>query len=103
MPPANLDTLEAIMPKKRPAPVTDERLPAAVGVAALAALCQLSRSRFHALVRAGVFPPPQQPPGRRPHYPTELIRRCLDIRHTGVGANGQVVMFNRRTPAKPKR
>ena len=85
------------MAKKRHAPLPGDGLPAAVSVSALAALCCLSRSRFHALIVAGVFPPPQRTPGRRPHYPTDLIRQCLDIRRTGVGANGGVVMFNTRT------
>ncbi|VTR95791.1 unnamed protein product [Gemmata massiliana] len=49
---------------------------------------------------AGVFPPPTRTPGRRPHYPAGLIRRCLDIRRTGVGENG-VVMFNRRGMEEP--
>lgn len=88
------------MAKKRPAPEPGDGLPAAVSVTGLAALCRLSRSRFHALVVAGVFPPPRRTPGRRPHYPTDLIRQCLDIRDTGVGANGEVVMFNSRTVTK---
>ena len=91
------------MAKKRPAPEPGGKLPIAVSVTDLAALCRLSRSRFHALVVAGVFPPPVRTPGRRPHYPTELIRQCLGIRRTGVGANGEVVMFNTRTPAKASR
>lgn len=62
----------------------------------MAARGQLSRSRFHVLVRAGVFPEPRRDVGRRPYYPTDLIERCLEVRQTGVGANGQVVMFNRR-------
>lgn len=91
------------MAKKRPAPEAGDGLPAAVSVTDLAALCRLSRSRFHALILAGVFPSPQRTPGRRPHYPTDLIRQYLDIRRTGVGANGEVVMFNARTPNKANR
>lgn len=67
-----------------------------MSVSEMAARCSLSRSRFSALVSAGVFPGPQREPGRRPYYTSELIERCLDVRRTGVGANGRVVMFNRR-------
>lgn len=88
------------MAKQRHGPEPGGGLPAAVSVTDLAARCRLSRSRFHALVLAGVFPPPVRTPGRRPHYPTELIRQCLDIRRTGVGANGGVVMFNTRNVTK---
>lgn len=91
------------MAKKRPAPEPGDGLPAAASVTDLAALCRLSRSRFHALVLAGVFPPPVRTPGRRPHYPTALIQQCLDIRRTGVGANGEVAMFNSRTVTKATR
>ena len=97
MPPTNPVTLEATMPKKhtaQPVPVSAE--PAAVSVTDMATRCQLSRSRFSALVLAGVFPKPRREAGRRPYYPPDLIRQCLDIRRAGVGANGQVVMFNRR-------
>ncbi|MBY0513921.1 MAG: hypothetical protein K2P78_08425, partial [Gemmataceae bacterium] len=81
----------------------DEIEPAAVSVTDMAARCQLSRSRFSALVLAGVFPKPQREVGRRPYYPPALIRQCLDIRRAGVGANGHVVMFNRRPVKRPKR
>jgi predicted DNA-binding transcriptional regulator AlpA len=73
---------------------------AAVSVSEMAALCQLSRSRFHALVREGVFPRPvQNRSGKRPFYTAELIERCLEIRQTGIGLGGLPVLFNRR----PKR
>jgi hypothetical protein len=74
---------------------------AAVSVSEMASLCQLSRSRFHALVRQGVFPRPVRgSEGKRPHYTQELIQRCLEIRSTGIGQNGQIVLFNR--PARKR-
>lgn len=89
------------MSKKRPANVPEGSQRAAVSVSEMAALCSLSRSRFHTLVREGVFPKPVQ--GKRPHYTQELIQQCLDIRRTGIGANGQVVLFNRRAGKKADR
>jgi len=92
------------MSKKRPASVPESSQRAAVSVSEMASLCQLSRSRFHTLVREGIFPCPVQPgEGKRPYYTQELIRQCLDIRRSGIGANGQVVLFNRRTGKKPDR
>jgi predicted DNA-binding transcriptional regulator AlpA len=89
------------MPKKRPASVPEGSQRAAVSVSEMASLCQLSRSRFHTLVREGVFPPAVHPGGgKRPYYTHELIQQCLDIRRTGIGQNGQVVLFNRRTGKK---
>src|ERR1700685_179080 len=74
---------------------------AAVSVLEMALLCQLSRSRFNALVKEGVFPRPvQQGEGKRPHYTQELIQRCLEIRRTGIGLNGRIVLFNRRPKKK---
>ena len=70
---------------------------AAVTVTEMAALCQLSRSRFYTLMQAGAFPPPvQHESTKRPYYLRELIEICLEVRRTGVGVDGRVVLFNRR-------
>lgn len=92
------------MSRKKPTSVPDRSEKAATSVSETASLCQLSRSRFHALVRAGVFPKPVQPGGgKRPYFTPELVRQCLDIRRTGIGADGKVVLFNRRPEKKPER
>lgn len=80
---------------------------AAVTVREMAELCQLSRSRFYDLVDAGVFPQPvQHPSSKRPMYDRQLQDKCLEIRRTGIGANGIPVLFNRKPkktePSKPK-
>ena len=75
---------------------------AAATVTEVAALCQLSRSRFYELVRAGVFPQPvQNGAGNRPIYVREQIEKCLEIRATGVGLNNTVIVFNRRRASGP--
>lgn len=89
------------MSKKRPGKVPEGTQRAAVSVSEAAELCLLSRSRFHTLVREGIFPKPIQ--GKRPYYTQELLQQCLDIRRTGIGANGEVVLFNRRATKKPDR
>ena len=74
---------------------------AALSVVEVASLCLLSPSRFHSLVRQGVFPKAvKASQGRRPHYTHELVQRCVEIRSTGIGENGQITLFNR--PAKKK-
>jgi hypothetical protein len=74
---------------------------AALSVVEVASLCHLSVSRFHALVRLGVFPKAvRSSDGRRAHYPSDLVKRCCEIRATGIGENGSITLFNR--PAKRK-
>ncbi len=70
---------------------------AAVTVTEMAAMCDLSRSRFYTLVESGVFPAPVQNESRkRPAYVQDLIEKCLEIRRTGVGLDGRIVLFNRK-------
>jgi len=68
-----------------------------VTVTEMAEMCQLSRSRFYDLMEAGVFPrPAQHPSSKRPMYDQGLQEKCLEIRQTGIGMNGQPVLFNRK-------
>ena len=54
------------------------------------------RDRFYELVAAGVFPPPAYyVRTRRPFYPAALRSLCMAVRASGVGFNGQRVLFNR--------
>jgi hypothetical protein len=55
----------------------------------------LSRARFYQLQKTGVFPKPIYCiRTKRPFYPLELQQRCIEIRRTGVGFNGQQILFN---------
>jgi len=79
-----------------------------ITVTEMAELCQLSRSRFYDLMEAGVFPKPAlHPSSKRPMYDRTLQETCLEIRQTGIGANGLPVLFNRkptkRAQSKPLR
>jgi len=77
-------------------PAHDSSHKAAVTVSEMADLCEISRSRFYELMKAGVFPKPvQHPSSSRPLYDLDLIAKCLEIRATGVGLNGPV-LFNRK-------
>jgi hypothetical protein len=73
-----------------------------ITVTEMAELCRLSRSRFYDLIQAGVFPKPvRHPSSKRPMYDLGLQKTCLEIRQTGIGMNGQPVLFNRK-PRQPK-
>lgn len=68
-----------------------------ITVSEMADLCRLSRSRFYDLIESGVFPKPiQHPSSKRPMYDRGLQEKCLEIRETGIGMNGQPVLFNRK-------
>src|ERR1700724_64263 len=80
-------------------PMTDLPLSAksVITVSEMADLCQLSRSRFYDLMESGVFPKPVlHPSSKRPMYDRGLQEKCLEIRQTGIGMNGQPVLFNRK-------
>ena len=68
-------------------------------------MLNLSKSRFHALVRVGVFPKSiRHECCKRPVYDLELQRKCIEIRQIGIGHNGHPVLFNRmRANGKPRK
>lgn len=87
----------------------DNDLKAVCSVTEMARKLRLSRARFYQLQNAGVFPKPVYcPHTRRPFYPLDLQHRCLEIRKTGIGPEGQPILFNRprtdrseRSPGRP--
>jgi predicted DNA-binding transcriptional regulator AlpA len=78
---------------------------AAVSVSEMARMCELSRSRFYALIQSGIFPVPVQiTSSKRPFYDLGAQSKCLEIRATGVGFNGEPVLFNKKpTTSRPTR
>lgn len=70
---------------------------AVFSVVEVASLCQLSKSQFHVHIKKKVFPPPILSEScKRPYYTHELAYKCVEIRRTGIGFSGQVVLFNRK-------
>lgn len=67
----------------------------------------LSRVRFYQLQQKGIFPKPVylgHP--NRPFYPLDLQQKCIEIRKTGIGYNGQPVIFNtapKKSARKPQK
>ena len=78
-------------------------LKAICSVAAVAKKLRLSRARFYQLLEMGVFPKPVYcTRTKRPFYPLDLQQQCLRIRETGIGHNGQLVIFYNLRKDKPK-
>jgi len=68
-------------------------------------MLDLSKSRFYTLIQAGIFPQPVRHAScKRPVFDADLQQKCLDIRQSGIGHNGNPVLFNRkrRKPTQPK-
>lgn len=70
---------------------------AAVSVSQMCEMCQLSRSRWYECLESGVFPKPVlHPSSKRPIYDRSLQEKCLEIRSSGIGLNGTLILFNRK-------
>ena len=76
---------------------------AAVSVTAMAKAVGLSRSQFYAYMKRGVFPwPVYSLATRRPFFTAEMQQEILEVRQSGIGCNGEYVLFyERRTPSAP--
>jgi predicted DNA-binding transcriptional regulator AlpA len=71
----------------------------------LAELCEMlgiSKSRFYALQKKGIFPAPQRA-GNRPVFDQSLSQQCVEIVRSRVGLNGEPVLFNRKAVEQPSR
>ena len=74
--------------------LSDNSLKAVCSVTELAKKLGLSRARFYQLQEIGVFPKPVYcVRTKRPFYPLDLQQKCIDIRKTGIGCNGQIIIF----------
>jgi hypothetical protein len=74
----------------------DKKMPtkAVVSVSEMAAALDLSRARFYQLLDAQILPQPVYDiRTHRPIYPQELQEKCLAVRQTGIGSNGQYMLF----------
>ncbi len=69
----------------------------AVSIADMARMVGLGRSRFHQLMKQGVFPAPCHcPETKRPYFDSERQATCLEVRRMHRGINGRTVMFYAR-------
>jgi len=71
------------------------QLPAVCSISKMADMLGLSRQRLYQLIDTEVFPPPVfDIDTRRPFYTQDLQQKCILIRESGIGFNGQTVLFN---------
>lgn len=79
--------------------MTSKRLKAIVSVTEMARMVELSRSRFYQLVERGVFLwPLYSLATQRPFYSADMQEQNLSVRETGIGANGEYILFYERRP-----
>jgi hypothetical protein len=72
-----------------------------ISVSAACQLVGLSRARFYQLLEQGIFPQPlYHVKTKRPYYNRDLQLRLLEIRDTGLGDNGDFIIFY--SPRKKK-
>ncbi|MHC5061242.1 MAG: helix-turn-helix transcriptional regulator [Planctomycetota bacterium] len=72
----------------------NDDLKAVCSVTEMAKKLGLSRARFYQLQKMGVFPVPIYClRTKRPFYSFDLQQKCIEIRKTGIGNNGQIVLF----------
>ena len=76
---------------------------AAVSVSLLCRLLKMSRSQFYFHVKRGTFYAPLRlPSNQRPFYTASMVEDIIKARETGVGVNGEYVIFYERQPPGTK-
>ena len=71
---------------------------AVVSVAGMARMLGMSRSQFYAHLKRGVFPKPDvSATTHRPYYTAEIQEAIFTARQTGIGCNGEFVVFYERS------
>ncbi len=73
-----------------------DKTKAAVTVAEMARMLNLSRQRLHQLIGAAFPPPVYDIKTRRPFYTEELQLVCLEVRRRNCGVDGKPILFYAR-------
>ena len=79
----------------------NEETKAAVTVAEMARMLNLSRQRLHQLIGTAFPYPVYDIKTRRPFYTEELQRVCLEVRHRNCGVDGRPILFYARRGGAP--
>ena len=75
---------------------------AAISVSSMASAVGLSRSQFYAYVKRGCFPAPVYSlVTKRPFFTMEQQQEIVEVRVTGVGINGEYILFYERRTGEP--
>lgn len=76
---------------------------AAVSVSSVCRLLKMSRSQFYFHVRRGTFSTPLRlPSNQRPFFTASMVEDIIKARETGIGVNGEFVLFYERQPTITK-
>jgi hypothetical protein len=82
---------------------TDSPLKAAVSVSSQCRLLKMSRSQFYWHIKRGTFHAPLYlASNKRPYFTASMVEDNLRARETGVGVNGEYVIFYERQPTSTK-
>ena len=80
-------------------PKIENPMKAAVSVSSLCRVLKMSRSQFYFHVRRGTFSAPLRlPSNNRPYYTASMVEDIIRARETGIGVNGEYVLFYERQP-----
>ncbi len=80
-------------------PKLENPMKAAVSVSSVCRLIQMSRSQFYFHVRRGTFSTPLRlPSNNRPYYTASMVEDIIKARETGIGVNGEYVLFYDQQP-----
>ena len=70
---------------------------AAVSVSSLCRLLKMSRSQFYFHIKRGTFSAPLRlPSNQRPYFTASMVEDIIKARETGIGVNGEFVIFYER-------
>jgi len=61
----------------------------------------ISKGRYYALQRRGLFPAPQRTSSNRPVFDQTLTQQCVEVVRSRVGINGEPILFNRKPAQEP--
>ena len=78
-----------------------DKTKAAVTIAEMARMLNLSRQRLHQLIGTAFPYPIYNIQTRRPFYPEEFQRVCLEVRRRNCGIDGKPILFYARRGGAP--
>lgn len=82
---------------------SETSLKAATSVSQMCRLLKMSRSQFYWHVKRGTFHDPLYlSSNKRPYFTAAMVEDNIKARETGVGVNGEFIIFYERQPAQAK-
>lgn len=80
-------------------PKLENPMKAAMSVSGLCRILKISRSQFYFHIKRGTFHAPLRlASNQRPYFTASMVEDILKARETGVGVNGEFVLFYDRQP-----